>query len=455
MEFAIIDIETTGSAHLGGKITEIAIVISDGKKVLNTYETLINPESKIPYFISKLTGIDDKMVAGAPKFYEVAKEVLRLTEGKVFVAHNASFDYGFFKKEFKDLGFEYERKTICTVKTARKVFPGLPSYSLGKIAAHFGIPIKARHRAMGDAAATAVLFHKMLQEDPMFINDLKFNNHLTDHLKVNKIPNEPGIYYFKNKAGEIIYIGKSKRLKNRVRTHLNNFRSKKGIKIIQEINEIDYKLTGTEIMALLYENMEIKTHKPIYNRAQRNTIFPVGVFIDKSQPYHKLFVSRVNKMDQPPVIGFKSSREAKNRLIKWTEKYELCERVNELDNTSKTSACFAHRLEKCKGACIGEETAEDYNKRVKQFELDMGITQDNFIFTHDGIKKNQKAFVLVLSGMIEAFGFAKSSTNFSNIDQLRLLSENFQTDKDFQRVLKHLLNDKRWEQIKLPSTPFS
>lgn len=449
MNFAVVDIETTGSSHLGGKITEIAIVISDGKKIIDTYETLINPECKIPYFITRLTGIDDKMVENAPKFYEVAKEIIHLTEGKIFVAHNSSFDYGFFKKEFKDLGFDYNRKTICTVKTARKVFPGLASYSLGKLASHFNVPIHARHRAMGDAEATAILFHKMLKESPMFINDLKFNNHLSDHLKVNKIPNEPGVYYFKNKQEQIIYVGKSKRLRTRVRSHLSNFRSKKGLSIIEEISTVEYLKTGTEIMALLFENKEIKRLKPLYNRAQKNTIFPVGVYIDKSVSYHKIYISRVNKVNEPPIIGFKSAREAKNRLSKWTEKYTLCERVNELDNTSKTAACFAHRLQKCNGACIGKEKPEGYNKRVQQFEYEMGITEKSYVFTTFGLRKNQKSFILVLKGMIEAFGYASEKTNFKNIDQLRLLSEDFQTDRDFQRVLKYLLNDKRWDRTEI------
>ena len=198
MEFAVVDIETTGATSVGGKITEIAIVVTDGYKIIDRYETLVNPEQKIPYFITRLTGINDAMVRTAPKFYEVAKEVINYTKDRVFVAHNSSFDYGFFRKEFKDLGYDYQRKTICTVKTARKVFPGLNSYSLGKISKHFGIEIKARHRAMGDAEATAILFHKMIDKEPDFISDYSFNTILDDQLKVNKLPQSPGIYYLKD-----------------------------------------------------------------------------------------------------------------------------------------------------------------------------------------------------------------------------------------------------------------
>lgn len=292
MEFAVIDIETTGSTNTGGRITEIAIVITNGKKILDTYETLINPEQKIPYFISRLTGITDDMVKNAPKFHEVAKKLIELTENKIFVAHNSSFDYGFFKKEFKDLGYDYERKTLCTVKSSRKVFPGLPSYSLGKLAPHFGIKIKARHRAMGDAEATAIIFHKMVAKQPSFINDFKLEHYLSDNLEISKLPNEAGIYYFKNKAGEVIYVGKSIRLKSRIKTHLSNFKTQKGISIIEEIHKIEHLKTGNEIMASLYENMEIKRLKPLYNQAQKNTLFPISLVLDKTGIYHSLSVKK-------------------------------------------------------------------------------------------------------------------------------------------------------------------
>ncbi len=449
MEFAVIDIETTGSAHLDGKITEIAIVVTDGKKIIETYETLVNPEMKIPYFISRLTGIDDKMVSTAPKFFEVAKEVIRLTKDRVFVAHNSNFDYGFMKHEFKMLGFDYNRKTICTVKTSRKVFPGLPSYSLGKIAKHFNIPIKARHRAMGDAEATAILFHKMVKENPEFLVDYKLDHKLAEELGVKKIPNVPGIYYFKNKAGEYIYIGKSKRLRSRVKSHLSNFKTKKGLSIIEEVQSIEFKKTGTEEMALLYENMEIKKHQPVYNQKQKNIAFPVGLFINKTTPYHTVYAAKLSKQDDIPIAGFKSLRDAKNRLLFWTEKYELCGKINKVDSTSKQSSCFPYRIKKCHGACINEEDPAVYNERVQQFEEAMGITKKNFVFTTDGVKKTEKGFVVVLNGIISAFGFVKKDTNFNNPQQLLLLSEPFEHDRDYQVILKLLLRNKKFERVEI------
>ena len=148
--FAIIDIETTGGNSRNDRITEVAIFVHDGEKVVAEYDTLINPECKIPYYISELTGIYDHMVATAPKFYQVAKKIVELTEGCTFVAHNAKFDYYFIRNEFKSLGFDYDRNTLCTVQLSRKLLPGHASYSLGKLTKDLGITLNMRHRAGGE-----------------------------------------------------------------------------------------------------------------------------------------------------------------------------------------------------------------------------------------------------------------------------------------------------------------
>jgi DNA polymerase III subunit epsilon len=160
--YSIIDIETTGGSPKVEKITEIAIFVHDGKKVVNEFVTLINPEKNIPYYITSLTGIDNSMVANAPKFYEVARKIVTLTENTTFVAHNANFDYGFVKSEFLQLGYNYQRDMLCTVKLSRKLIPGKRSYSLGNLCGDLGICINDRHRAAGDALATVKLFELLL-----------------------------------------------------------------------------------------------------------------------------------------------------------------------------------------------------------------------------------------------------------------------------------------------------
>jgi DNA polymerase III subunit epsilon len=165
--FAVIDVETTGAVYKYGKLTEIAIYLHNGTKITNTFQTLLNPEMDIPYFITKLTGINNEMVANAPKFYEIAREIVELTAGRVFVGHNVNFDYKFVKEEFNRLGYDYLRKTLCTVKLARRLLPGHRSYSLGNICSDLNIIIEGRHRAGGDALATVKLLDILLEKSQM------------------------------------------------------------------------------------------------------------------------------------------------------------------------------------------------------------------------------------------------------------------------------------------------
>ena len=160
--FAIIDVETTGTVYKYGKITEIAIYVHDGQRITNSLVSLINPEIDIPIYITRLTGISNKMVVNAPRFFEIAKNVVELTTGRIFVAHNVNFDYQFIREEFRQLGYEFQRKKLCTVQLSKKFFPGRTSYSLGKLCADLGIEIEGRHRAAGDALATVRLFEKLL-----------------------------------------------------------------------------------------------------------------------------------------------------------------------------------------------------------------------------------------------------------------------------------------------------
>lgn len=175
--FSIIDIETTGQSYKNGKITEIAIYQHNGQEVTDSFSTLINPEMDIPFFITELTGIDNEMVRTAPKFYQVAKKIVEMTTGRIFVAHNVSFDYKFIKEEFARLGYDYSRKTMCTVKLSRKLLPGHPSYSLGKLCANLGIEINGRHRAAGDALATAKLFDILVEKSESLGNPAAVNNY--------------------------------------------------------------------------------------------------------------------------------------------------------------------------------------------------------------------------------------------------------------------------------------
>ena len=293
---------------------------------------------------------------------------------------------------------------------------------------------------MGDAEATAILFHKMIKKDSSFLHDLKYENYLADHLNIDRFPNVPGIYYFKNSDGNIIYIGKSKQIKNRIRTHLNNVRTTKGLSIIESIEKVEIMKTENHTMALLYENLEIKRHQPIYNKAQKNTVFPFGLFLDKSTEFHTFYIKSVENNDTP-IIGFKSKKEGREHLSKITYEYRLCEKINGFQKAPEGKACFGYQIKTCNGACINKEQTKKYNSRVSSFLINKGITNKNYIFISEPFKKEKRAFVVVKKGIIIGFGYGQKNTNYNNVDQLVLLSESFNPDKDFQNVLKHLMID--------------
>ena len=219
--YSIIDIETTGGNAPYHRITEIAIIIHDGKKVIDKFSTLINPERSIPWNITRLTGISDTMVQNAPRFCDVAKKIVELTEGNIFVAHNVSFDYNFIRSEFNQLGFDFNRNQLCTVRLSRALIPGKPSYSLGNLCDSLGIKVNDRHRATGDALATSKLFEMLYEINKEYIESrilpsrFAFSglNAKLNREKLDSLPESTGIYFLHNEEGRLIYIGKSKSIR--------------------------------------------------------------------------------------------------------------------------------------------------------------------------------------------------------------------------------------------------
>ena len=439
MEYAIVDIETTGGSPSTSKITEIAIVITDGENIIDSYETLLFPEQNIPYNITVLTGISNQMVAHSPKFFEVAKTILSYLEGRVFVAHNVNFDYGFVKQEFKSLGFSYESEKMCTVRLSRKAFPGLASYSLGKLSKSLGVKLNNAHRAMADTMATVEVFHQIMRVQ----EDLDIVTNLAEKLGITKLPNKAGVYYFKDFDGKIIYVGKSINIKKRVQSHMRNFSTKRGITIMETIQSIEFKLTGNETMALLYETMEIKNHRPIHNRAQKKTKYPFGISINREDEFHKLEIREVNQYNDT-IIEFSSRREAKTFMLDIIERFDLCQKLNGLENVNRVGSCFQYQLHNCNGGCIGEESGEDYNLRIEKFEAQYGYTNESGIYTSTGRKKSEISFIMLDNGIITGFGFTSSSMGL-NWGSLQLLTEEFNPDKDFQRAFKTMKRNGKFE----------
>ena len=446
--YAVVDIETTGSKPDHDRIIEIAIYLHDGSKIVDAFCSLIDPERYIPEFITKLTGISNAMVADAPKFYEVAKQIVEFTEGHIFVAHNVHFDYSFLKNEFRNLGYNYQRKTLCTVRLSRKLIPNLPSYSLGKLCESLQIKIKDRHRAKGDAEATAKLLTRLVNLNRSFLESDVIDEEVRfptlppkiSQQQVADLPEETGVYYFHDEAGSIIYVGKSRNIKKRIASHFQLFNKKrKSAEMKDTIADISYTLTGSELVALLLESAEIKKYKPRFNKAQRRSSYAYGIFVRKdSEGYLRLYADKI-KTDKNPVYFTESASLAKMIIEKYQQKYQLCQKL--CDMYRHNGACFGHRISECKGACVGEEDFQLYNQRVEMAVAQLSqFKKPNFVILGKGREHTEKSIVWVENGRYVGFGFVDTETTQEETwQELREHIEKYQHNKDTQKIIQQYL----------------
>src|SRR6218665_2507020 len=348
--FAIVDIETCGGRFefRKGRIIDICIVVHDGLTVIDKFSTLINPECHISPYFTNISGITNDMVRDAPKFHEVAKQIIEYTEGRIFVAHNVGFDYNFIRDEFNALGYKYRRETLCTIRLSRKLLPKRISYSLGNLCASLGIENEARHRAEGDAVATSRLFDLLLRlknDDPRYRNQgvEGLMTRRIDKIKqyiLNKLPEACGVYYFLNKEKQIIYIGKSTNMYNRAIGHFKS-NTPKAKKMLNDLYNVDFVETGSELIALLLEASEIKKHKPQYNIRRKNQEFTHCIDTFTSQAGVINFKIVASEESENALLQFNTYMSARERLEGWIEEQELC--LSQCGLTSSDSSCFNHQ----------------------------------------------------------------------------------------------------------------
>jgi len=458
--YAIIDVETTGYGPKGNKVTEIAIFLYDGEKVIDEFTSLVNPECKIPYRIQQITGIDDAMVANSPKFYEIAKKVHQMTENAIFVAHNVSFDFNVIRNEFKELGAAYSRKKLCTVRMSRKLLPGAPRYGLGHLARYLDITIEGRHRARGDAKATVELFQILQSRDHNGTIDSALDRRTKEaslppnlvRADFDALPDCPGVYYFSNEEGKVIYVGKAKQIRKRVMSH---FRSKtiKGLRMCEALHRIKYTETGNELVALLLESDEIKKIYPMYNSAQKRTFDSYALFHyeDRNGVLH-IGYDRTRKVKNSP-IRFYSIGKARNFLETLVEEFELCPKFCQLQ--SSNSACFHYGLKKCKGVCCSKEDISAYNERVQMALASIPNLQGDLLILDKGRTPDEEAFVLIDNGLYRGFGYFMIEERPQSKSEFLALIRPMKDNQDVQRLLnsylrqdgeKHLISfDKKGE----------
>ncbi|WP_203258936.1 exonuclease domain-containing protein [Hyunsoonleella ulvae] len=450
--YAVLDIETTGGKYNEEGITEIAIYKFDGHEVVDQFISLVNPERDIQPFVVNLTGINNNMLRNAPKFYEVAKRIVEITEDCIIVAHNAQFDYRILCTEFRRLGFEFERKSLCTVELSKYLIPGQTSYSLGKLVRSLGIPVADRHRASGDAQATVKLFKMLLDKDSekKIIQDAVRLNPKRQleprHLDIiAKLPSITGVYYIHKDDGEIIYIGKSNNIKKRINQHFTNT-NPKSKKIQTLVAAVTYEATGSELVALLKESEEIKRNKPILNRALRRTIFTHALysFVDENN-YINLKIDKADARKKP-ITTFSNRQSAKSFMSKSVEEYSLCQKLTGLYKTK--SSCFNYEVKVCNGACVNKESAEDYNKRVNTLIDKNRYSNKNMVIIDKGRDVDERSAILIKNGVFQGLGFFNLNYQINNLEILESIITPMQNNRHTQHIIQsYLRRNKKIKQI--------
>ena len=394
------------------------------------------------------------MLKNAPKFYEVAKRIVEITEDCIIVAHNSSFDYRILKTEFKRLGFPFKRKTLCTVELSKQLIPDMASYSLGKLTRALGIPMSDRHRANGDAMATVKLFKMLLARDldKVIVKDaikVEQKSKMASNLNsiIEEMPSDTGVYYIHNSDGDIIYIGKSNNIRKRIIQHFTGTNSKSK-KIQRLVSTVTYEKTGSELAALLKESAEIKKNKPIFNRALRRTIFTHALYssIDDNG-YINLTIDKSNR-EETPITTFSTRASGKHFMFKVVDQYHLCQKLTGLYNT-KTS-CFKYDVKECEGACINEEPVEIYNKKVTRLIEKYSYDSKDILIIDKGRTIEEKCAFLIENVIFKGMGFFDLNHQINNKKIRSSLITPMDNDRDTQHIIQsYMRRNKRLKIIDL------
>ncbi|WP_281337414.1 exonuclease domain-containing protein [Flavobacterium eburneipallidum] len=438
--YAILDIETTGGQFNEEGITEIAIYKFDGHEIVDQFISLVNPEIPIQPFVVKLTGINNAMLRSAPKFFEVAKRIIEMTNDCVLVAHNADFDYRILRTEFRRLGYDFNVKTLCTVELSKRLLPEQPSHSLGKLVRALGIPMADRHRASGDAMATVKLFKMLLDKDlnKEIVKELikfEIKKGIAPKLMdiVESLPSRTGVYYVHDEKGKLIYIGKSRNIKKRINQHFTGTTTKCK-KIQTEVYTVTYDETGSELIALLKESQEIKINKPMLNRAQRKSIFQFALYAEKDENGYLNLILQKADGRKKEITSFASLQEAKNALFRITSHYHLCQKYTGLYITKKE--CFQYKTKECDGACIGEVLPEEYNLRVLEFIDRNSFEDNNLIIIDKGRNSSEHSAVLIENGIYKGYAFYDLNYQITNIEILKNILIPMENNRDTRNIIQ-------------------
>lgn len=449
--YAVVDVETTGGKYNEEGITEIAIFKYDGNKIVDQFISLINPERPIQPFVVQLTGINENMLRNAPKFYEVAKRIVEITEDCTLVAHNASFDYRMLSTEFNRLGFTFERATLCTVAFAKKLIPEQASYKLGRLVRSLGIPLSDRHRAAGDARATVKLLKLLLDKDveKEIIKEV-LRSKEADQVKrkfqhlVDTVKPVTGVYYLHNQKGDVIYIGKSTNMRKRVNQHFTGT-SRKALKIQLETHSVSTEETGSELIALLKEINEIQLHKPKHNRVHKSDQIQFGLEEGISASGYR-FLRIVHAEDGISyVTTFKNLNSARKTLFFYAQKYTLCLKFVGLE--SPNEQCSNATTNTCLGACTGLESLDDYNTRVQQCVDSLSFSTPNLLLIDKGRTHDERSIILIQDNDYKGFGYASLNYQITNIDVVKTIITPMKNSRAARHLIQQFIRKNKVKQL--------
>ncbi len=442
-----VDIETSGGSWRVGRVIEVAAIRYEKGEITGQFQTLVNPGASIPYYITQITGLSDGDVALSPQFAEIAPDLFEFMQGAVFVAHNVRFDYSFLRAEFAACGYDFKPRLLCTVRLSRALYTDQKGHSLQKLIERHNIEVDSRHRAMADARAILDFSRLAHAEHGQELFDLAVVRQLkTQSMPANleptaldSISNKPGVYVFEDEAGQPVYVGKSVTLKKRIQSHFSSdTKFVKEMKIAQNTHNVRVIETDNELEALLLESTMVKQLLPVYNRQLRRTTSHAALIKEINAEgyftvsHQTVDLTTFNNLEN--VYGvFTNRTKAKNKLDDLAKTYQLCPKLLGLEKSK--GACFWYQLGKCKGACIGKESADEYNQRC-EFALERSKIETWPYKTPVAIRFGEALKSLVVDQWIVR-GYLYEDT-----DQPTFESITSAFDIDTYRILKRFITSK-------------
>lgn len=450
--YAVLDIEATGGKKGEESIIELAIYKYDGKKVVDQLISLVSPDREIIQYVQKLTKITPKMVKTAPKFHELAKRVIEITDGAVLVGHNVDFDYRMLRQEFKKLGYNYSRETLDTVSLSEKLFPHADSYSLGKLSKELGIPVSDRHRASGDARATLELLKILLAKDSekeiVKIEQTEKIKKVTHSGKYAKyfadLPNSIGLFYLHCPDNRIIYMSKSRNIAQDVRKLLTS-KSAMANRIRKNIGYVRYEETGNELISWIKENHEIKSLNPKLNSNQKKIQFPFSLCLGEKNGYKTITVVADNSKDSSHLLLLTNLPYGQDLLSLITEEFELCPILNQLSPPENT--CLSYQVGECYGACENLESPESYNKRVDAFLNKIDLTGKSFLLIGEGRTLGENSFVWILDGKCKGYGYYELHSQINTEKKIEKRMVPVRVDSVIDSIVKGFLFSEKYREL--------